>query len=300
MPNTFSFTTEPETADKRNWEHAVHAIKSLGNAGSPRSIPALMAALKEKKLLTVGRSSAVHALKRIAKRSPNQVLVELIAVLCFDFLLGSSTVSTHRLRRRRGRRSSHCSLFRFRQFDRRRERDRRTACARHQPTEARLQRAQDERQEPHVPNADPDANDVRSLSSLQVTRQDNSNTCRSSSIFLSFAHRKEFISVAMKVSGAFVSCAVTQFPCFSSSYLRGYYSFADLPLPHSLPRDIMGAGFRLSYYTPSGRTIPNNVYAKITGHAFGYYTDILEVETRVGFYYLIEAGFSRLACVELG
>ena len=47
------------------------------------------------------------------------------------------------------------------------------------------------------------------------------------------------------------------------------------------------------------RTIPNNVYAKITGHAFGYYTDILEVETRVGFVYFIEAGFSRLACVEL-
>ena len=58
---------------KTEWEQVLHAIKALGNAGIPESITVLRKYINEKRLLTEGRTAAISALQRIAKKSPLRV-----------------------------------------------------------------------------------------------------------------------------------------------------------------------------------------------------------------------------------
>jgi hypothetical protein len=59
--------------NKTEWEQALHAIKALGNAGVPKSITVLKTYIYDNRLLTEGRTAAINALQRIAKKSPLKV-----------------------------------------------------------------------------------------------------------------------------------------------------------------------------------------------------------------------------------
>lgn len=74
LPAGYNPSENPDHAQyKTHWEQALHAIKALGNAGVPRSIPKLENCIEEKRLLIEGRTAAINALQRLAKKSPLKV-----------------------------------------------------------------------------------------------------------------------------------------------------------------------------------------------------------------------------------
>eukprot|EP00118_Oscarella_pearsei_P024415 m.306011 g.306011 ORF g.306011 m.306011 type:complete len:1615 (+) comp40899_c0_seq1:1245-6089(+) len=241
IPADFSFEKETLPESRKAWKSAIDTIKALGNAGVPKTMSTLKMVAKESKLLTVGRTAAVYALKKIGKRSPSQV-----RDICLSIYLDVTEEEEVR-------------LAAFQTFMSTIQPDLPISL----PTMIRMMY-----QVASEPKLSLKSYICRYLTQMRKTTEPRS------------MYRKGVIIAAMKMSNAFVSCSVSKFECFSSSHLRGYKSFADLPLPRRLPRDVLGAGIRFGFYSPDGETIPRSAYGKITAHAFGYDMDLLELGVR--------------------
>ena len=72
IPNDYNKQSD-DASNKENWENAISTIIALGNAGVPSTIPSLQKAIKEKKLQSDGRVSAVYALRGAGFRTPDMV-----------------------------------------------------------------------------------------------------------------------------------------------------------------------------------------------------------------------------------
>jgi hypothetical protein len=66
-------TNLPQPGLVQMWENVIHAIKALGNAGTPQTIHLLSELVNDRRLQTEGRAAAVYALKYASRRTPFMV-----------------------------------------------------------------------------------------------------------------------------------------------------------------------------------------------------------------------------------
>jgi hypothetical protein len=246
------FNVQRDEPYRKYYDDAVHTIKALGNAGLPSTLNALKSSFENKALQIEGRAVAVYALQSMAQRVPTKVqdialeiysdTREEIEIRIAAFLTFMKTMTIYSPT----------------------------------PTAKLMQLMNSVWTEPN--------SYVKSFVCSYWTAIERSENP-------TLLYLRHTVYYQMRTSGIFLVCPAADKGYFSSKADRHYLSLADfnLPLgalvadmkmPRSLPRDVMGVELSTGVVMNEYSWLPHSASSKVTANLFGYDFELFEVGGR--------------------